>query len=109
VEVAATGNGFGFPGILKHDLMTGVKSRYELGAGRHGGEPYFVPREGATAEDDGYLMTFVYDATRCASELLVLDASNLSASPLARVMLPARVPYGFHGSWVPDDQCGPNV
>jgi carotenoid cleavage dioxygenase len=103
------GRDFGFPGILKHDMVTGMKSRHGLGVGRHGSEPCFVPREGATAEDDGYLMTFVYDATRCASELLVLDASDLSASPLARVMLPARVPYGFHGSWVPDDQCGPAV
>jgi carotenoid cleavage dioxygenase len=109
VEVAAMEKSYGFPCILKHDLVTGAKSRHDLGPGRHGGEPYFVPREGATAEDDGYLMTFVYDHARCASELLVLDARDLNATPLAQVMLPVRVPYGFHGSWVADDQCGPNV
>jgi carotenoid cleavage dioxygenase len=68
-----------------------------------------VPREGATSEDDGYLLSYVYDEGRDASELMVLDANDLSAAPLARVMLPARVPYGFHGSWVPDGWDGPSV
>lgn len=109
VEVAAAKSGYGFPGIFKHDMKTGEKSRFDLGPGRHSGEPYFVPREGASAEDDGYLMSFVYDAARDASELLVLDANDLAADALARVMLPARVPYGFHGSWVPDGWDGPSV
>jgi carotenoid cleavage dioxygenase len=86
-----------------------VKSRHDLGADRHPGEPYFIPREGATAEDDGYLLTFVCDNTRCASELLVLHASDLNAAPLDRVLLPVRVPCGFHGSWMPDDRCDPAV
>jgi carotenoid cleavage dioxygenase len=51
----------------------------------------------------------VYDAGRDASELLVLDANDLSRAPLAQVMLPARVPYGFHGSWVPEGWDGPSV
>ena len=53
-------------------------------------------------------MSYVYDGERDASELLVLDAQDLSA-PLARVLLPARVPYGFHGSWIPDGWDGPAV
>jgi carotenoid cleavage dioxygenase len=36
------------------------------------------------------------------SELVVLDAVNFSAAPVARIMMPTRVPYGFHGSWIPD-------
>jgi carotenoid cleavage dioxygenase-like enzyme len=59
--------------------------------------------------DDGYLMSYVYDAARDASELLILDAGDLAAAPLARVLLPARVPYGFHGAWVPDDYDGPSA
>ncbi len=109
VEMASTRRSFGFPAILKHDMLTGAKSRYDLGPGRHSGEPYFIPRDGATAEDDGYLVSFVYDENRCASELLVLDAGELGTQPLARVMLPIRIPYGFHGSWLPDDECGPSV
>lgn len=109
VGVAPTDAGPGFPAILKHDLQTGGRSQFDLGAGRHSGEPYFIPRDGARSEDDGFLMSFVYDAERNASELMVLDAGDLSAPPLARVLLPARVPYGFHGSWVPDGWDGPSV
>ena len=101
--------GPGFPAINKYDMTTGAHSQFDLGPGRHSGEPYFIPREGGTAEDDGYLMSYVYDGARDASELLVLDASDLGSKPLARVMLPGRVPYGFHGSWVPDGWDGPSV
>ncbi|MFB3107679.1 MAG: carotenoid oxygenase family protein, partial [Pseudomonadales bacterium] len=98
-----------FPKILKHDMQTGVTSEFALGAGRHSGEPYFVAREGGEAEDDGFLMSFIYDAGRDASELLILDARDLSEPPIAQVLLPARVPFGFHGSWVPDGSDGPSV
>ncbi len=98
-----------FPTILKHDMQTGVTTEFALGPGRHAGEAYFIPREGGEAEDDGFLMSFVYDAGRDASELLILDARDLSEPPIAQVLLPARVPYGFHGSWVPDGSDGPSV
>jgi len=106
-SVAVVGNGF--PSILKHDLQTGASASFEFGAGRHGAEPYFIAREGATAEDDGYLMTFVYDEASRKSELVVLNAQDPSAPPIATVHLPVRVPYGFHGSWIPDGASGPSV
>lgn len=99
----------GFPGINKVDLASGLIERVDLGPGRHAGEPYFVPRAGSRAEDDGYLLSYVFDAGRAASELVVIDARAPLDTPLARVLLPARVPYGFHGSWVPDGFDGPSV
>jgi carotenoid cleavage dioxygenase len=99
----------GFPAINKIDFRTGAVTRVELGTGRHSGEPYFVPRAGGRDEDDGWLLSFVYDAARDASELLVLDARAPAEAPVARVLLPARVPYGFHGAWVPDGYDGPSV
>jgi carotenoid cleavage dioxygenase len=99
----------GFPGINKVDLASGAVTRVALGPGRHAGEPFFVPRAGGTAEDDGYLLAYVYDAGRDASELVVLDARAPAQAPIARVLLPARVPYGFHGAWIPDGSDGPSV
>ncbi len=99
----------GFPRIYKHDLDTGQCDCHELGAGRHAGEPYFVPRDGAAAEDDGYLLCYVFDQGRDRSELVILDARDLARPPLARVMLPGRVPYGFHGAWIPDGSDAPSV
>lgn len=42
-------------------------------------------------------------ASLCAcslSEVVVIDAKLMSATPLAVVHLNARVPYGFHGTFV---------
>jgi len=102
-------DGLAFPAINKIDFATGQVTRVELGAGRHAAEPYFVPRTDARTEDDGYLLAYVFDEGRAASELLVLDARAPAELPVARVLLPARVPYGFHGSWIPDGYDGPCV
>ncbi len=85
--------------ILKYDRTTGARSEIRLGRGCVPGEPVFVPAEGASAEDDGYLMTFVYDASSDTSRYVVLDAATMSQEPVASVDLP-RIPFGFHGSWV---------
>lgn len=41
-------------------------------------EPIFVPRPGGTAEDDGWVMSLVYDADEQRTRLAILDARNLS-------------------------------
>ena len=76
-----------------------------VGRGRLPGEASFVRRDGANAEDDGYLMTYVFDAGNEASEFVIYDASTMSDEPVATVHLP-RVPFGFHGNWVPSDVAG---
>ena len=100
---------YGFPSIYKHDLRAGTTTEFNVGPGRHSAEPVFIPREGATAEDDGYLMTYVYDSTKNVSDLIILDARDLSRPALAQVHLPDRVPYGFHGNWVSDAEVPPSA
>ncbi|HEX9259294.1 MAG TPA: carotenoid oxygenase family protein [Acidimicrobiales bacterium] len=100
-ENAALGTG----AILKYDRDTGERSEIVVGKGRLPGEPVFVPADGAKAEDDGYLMTYVYDASTDSSELVIMDASTMSDTPLATVALP-RIPFGFHGNWVPTSVVG---
>lgn len=90
-----------FDGLIKHDLINGTAQVHEFGAGRYGGEAVFVPHSAATAEDEGWLLTYVYDQTEATSELIVINAQDFTAAPVARVQLPQRVPYGFHGIWVP--------
>lgn len=92
-----------FDGLVKYDLETGASERYGFGAGRYGSEAPFAPRQGATSEDDGYLVSFVYDAAVGRSELVILDAQDLAAGPIGRVLLPTRVPNGFHACWVPEE------
>lgn len=91
-------------GLVKYDLSSGSSQIHEFGAGRYGGEAVFVPRPDATAEDDGWLITFVYDETSGRSELVVVNAQDVTTEPVARVIVPQRVPYGFHGAWVSEEQ-----
>ncbi|MEX0848431.1 MAG: carotenoid oxygenase family protein [Ilumatobacteraceae bacterium] len=92
---------------LKYDMHTGARTTFDHGAGRSGGEPVFVGRPDATAEDDGWLITLVHDATTDGAELVVLDAQDLDRGYVAQVPLPQRVPYGFHGNWVSDRAVAP--
>jgi carotenoid cleavage dioxygenase len=93
----------GFAGILKTDFSTGRSELHDCGPGRSSGEAVFVPARGADPNsDEGYLLSYVFDAATERSALWVLDASNLAKPPLARVVLPQRVPNGFHGSWLAD-------
>ncbi len=87
---------------VKHDLVTGRREVFDHGPGRAAGEPVFVARPGSTDEDDGWLVTFVHDATDDSAEFAVLDAQDLARGYVAQVKLPQRVPFGFHGNWVPD-------
>jgi carotenoid cleavage dioxygenase len=89
-----------FEGIIKYDFSSGKSQTHEFGEGRYGGEAVFAPRPGATTEDDGWLMTFVHDEGSDTSELVVVNAQDVTAEPVARVIIPQRVPYGFHGAWV---------
>ncbi len=68
------------------------------------GEPVFIPRENSTAEDDGYVMALRHNLQTDCSELAILDAQAFTDDPIAVVHLPARVPNGFHGNWMPINQ-----
>lgn len=90
------------PALLKHDLHTGAVEAHRLGAGRFGSEAVFVPDGPDADEDDGWLVSFVYDTDRGASDLVVVSTQDMTGPPAAVVELPVRVPFGFHGCWVPD-------
>jgi all-trans-8'-apo-beta-carotenal 15,15'-oxygenase len=70
------------------------------------GEPQFVPRAGASAEDDGWTLLTVYRSAEHRTDLVVLDAHDLS--PVCRAPLPHHLPPGFHGTWVEFDQHAAN-
>jgi carotenoid cleavage dioxygenase-like enzyme len=88
--------------LLKHDLAHGTVEAHEFGPAATAGEAVFVPGSPVAAEDDGYVMAFVHDPGRGAADLVILAAQDFGGKPVARVHLPARIPLGFHGSWIPD-------
>lgn len=85
--------------ILKLDLATGAKEIWNAAPKGFVGEPIFVPHPQAEQEDQGWVLSLVYDAANHRSDLVILDAQNLS-NPVARLHLKHHIPYGLHGSWV---------
>ncbi|GAA3532704.1 carotenoid cleavage dioxygenase [Aeromicrobium flavum] len=92
----------GVPGdsVLRHDLTAGTTASRHLGADMEASEFCFVPHPDGTAEDDGVLLGYVHDRSDGRSQLRVLDAETLE--DVATVLLPGRVPAGFHGNWAPE-------
>ncbi len=82
------------------DLQTGKRSQWEAGDGDSVSEPVFAERSADAAEGDGWLLATVYRAADAVSELVVLNAQDVAAGPIATARVPRRVPFGFHGNWV---------
>lgn len=98
---APEGDGLAFGPLYRRDLETGAVDLHDYGPGRASMEAVFVPRTPDAAEDDGWVMSVVYDAAEDRSQLVLLDAGDFTGEPACIVQLPTRVPYGFHGNWVP--------
>jgi carotenoid cleavage dioxygenase len=90
----------GFDGIIKYDLVNEASVHYPYGLNRLGGEPIFAPKPGGLNEEDGWVIGFVWDDELQRSECIVLDAARFEDGPIARIVMPARVPFGFHSAWV---------
>ena len=83
--------------IQKLDLSSGETCTWSAAPRGFVSEPLMVRRPGATAEDDGWVLDLVWNGARQASDLVILDASDLRE--LAVLELPLAVPHGLHGSW----------
>lgn len=91
-----------FEGEIKYDNNTGEIQVHQFGEHCESGEAVFVPRTNATAEDDGYVVCFVYNSQTGTSECQIIDAQRFEEEPVARIQMPQRVPHGFHAAWVAD-------
>ncbi|KIW88681.1 uncharacterized protein Z519_10727 [Cladophialophora bantiana CBS 173.52] len=99
--------------ILESQQEDDPISIFRLPPGCYAQEPHFVPRENGAREDDGWLLTYVFDESQldasgecrpdAKSELWVIDARDMKTI-VARVHLTQRVPYGLHGNFFTEKQ-----
>lgn len=61
------------------------------------GEPVFITAPNPQNEEDGYLLTLMFDTEKVITKLLVLKADDFTE--LAAMQLPHNIPLGFHGMW----------
>lgn len=95
-----------FCGLAQYDLERGICRVYHEGPNRWWNEAPFAPKDNAKAEDDGYLVGFVWDADEAKSKVYVFDAHDVSCGPVCKITLPRRVPNGFHATWVSGERLG---
>ncbi|HXY27197.1 MAG TPA: carotenoid oxygenase family protein [Acidimicrobiales bacterium] len=105
VETGWADHGVEPRGLLKVDVARGEMTPWRPGSGRRPAEPLFVRAADGQGDDEGWILVLVDDPDRGASDLYVLDASELGRRrPEAVVHLPARLPLRSHGEWVPADR-----
>jgi carotenoid cleavage dioxygenase-like enzyme len=84
------------------DHATGKLEMWAPGPGDGVQEAQFVPRSRNSPEGDGWLLVPVRRVSKMHSELVILDALNIAAGPVATLKLPVRIRDVFHGTWVPE-------
>ncbi|XP_006359776.1 carotenoid 9,10(9',10')-cleavage dioxygenase 1-like [Solanum tuberosum] len=61
----------------------------------------FVPKPEGIDEDDGWIITFTHNENENISQVCIIDAKKFTKEPVAIITLSSRVPYGFHGAFMP--------
>jgi carotenoid cleavage dioxygenase len=89
-------------GLLRFDMARHEVAAWRPGQYRTASEPLFVRAADGRSDEEGWLLTLVYDAARGASDLYVLDASSFGRRPQAVIHLPESValPFRSHGMWI---------
>ncbi len=81
--------------IARVDVESGAVTTHDFGSHGYVGEPLFVPT--GSAEDEGGVVTLVFDAAEQRSAIVGLAARDLGAKPLFAARLKHHVPYPLHG------------
>merc|ERR1739838_236748 len=86
--------------LVKKDLVDSSKDKTWSKPSHYPGEMFFIPQPGGKSEDDGVLVTVVFDGDQQQSYLLLLDGKSFTE--INHAYLPLVVPFSFHGNWFPE-------
>jgi carotenoid cleavage dioxygenase len=90
-----------FNSLFHRDDDTGKQTGYYVGEDSAPEEPVFVPKGPDAAEGEGYLLALVGRRALNRNDMIILDALDIAAGPIATLKIPFRLRYGFHGTWIP--------
>lgn len=96
-ELPDPGGYFYFSALAKLDVESGEAKVWAAGDATIVSPPAFVPRPGAQAEDDGWLIAYVLEES--GASVVVLDAQNVEAGPLAKAKVSEHLPGVSHTRW----------
>lgn len=84
-----------FNAVQKYDTVSGQRKIWQK-AGYFPGEPVFVAN-GHQQEDEGVLLSIVFNANTACSALVILDSQSMQQR--AEIQLPFHLPFGLHGNF----------
>ena len=88
--------------VIRVDVETGATAWHDFGPHRYPGEPVFIPCQDQGPEDEGWVVTLVFDAADGITEVVGLDAADVSGPALFTARLKHHVPFGLHGCFTPE-------
>lgn len=100
VMYSVNGSDFLDMALVKKDLCTGKTDKAWYKKGSYFNEAFFVPRPGASEEDDGVLLVDILDTVTKESAMVIFDAKTLKITSSA--LLPTNNPFGTHGRFFPE-------
>ena len=86
-------------GIAVQEWDSGRSRMFDVGPDHVLDEMVHVPKAGATAEDDAWLVGPSINLREGVSELHVLDMARVEDGPVATWRGDVALPAGFHGAW----------
>lgn len=86
-------------GLATWDWDTGRSDRFLFGDSQIVEEAVFVPKPGATAEADAWLIAPSINLAEGVTELHAFDAARVADGPVASWRADVALPAGFHGVW----------
>lgn len=89
-------------GIARFDPATKTMDSWMPEGYEFCGEPMFAPKENPASDDDGYILTVLFNGKTEQSEMVILQSTDISAGPVARIPLGVGVPHGLHGCFTAD-------
>jgi len=96
-------------GIAKFNCESKTVERWMPEAYQFAGEPIFTSRQKtqeSVDEDDGYIISLLFDGKSNESELLIFDAKDIEGGPITRVPLGLSIAHGLFGCFASDgDAC----
>jgi all-trans-8'-apo-beta-carotenal 15,15'-oxygenase len=87
--------------ITRVDMESGRTVSHDFAPNGYVGEPLFIPTATEGAEDDGVVVSFVFDTSDVRTHVVGLDARDIAARPLFTARLKHHVPYALHGIFTP--------
>ena len=87
-------------GLAVQDWDSGRSHGFTFGLHQIVEETVFVPKPGATAETDAWLVGPLVNLAAGRTELHVFDAAHVEDGPVASWQADTALPAGFHGAWV---------